>query len=763
MVERLGKSSYCGGTPISRLKNKLRKSIYVPPESVKKLQVTWNLKFTNVRKEQLYWRSVLRSQNSSFSAVIFSILFLFCMVRFLSGLIDNSEIVQLTGIADRPLNCLNCVDGLCSLPVNITYEAIELPRSLDSAYRVIPNYNISPMQASTWESDNICPDDEKYQYALEWIAGKNSSDPWMTQEIKRIQQSHGCDLLMTGVLDNRSVYNEDIIIIGIFLIILLMQVVRAIWDHRTGSSNHYNPWDSGFSYVEREQDKIRLRTRDNIQKLIQADQRHYFDISDSHASLEDDRSERIIIIQHNIKIFLCYTAYTVSVFMSTFSLRGSTRFSGGLLVNEECPDGEFDLNSASLYTKGVNTGEFDSIFTWSHHGFKYIMAISAIHFSGAVRFVTLLPISLLFAAISICVLLSFRMNAELRIALAVIPFMHVLFLIVVYQVEYTERLMWDIQRTMHKTTISQRKVCEDMLPKTALKAILKDSLDLAYRNDHVTFLFSDIVGFTNFSDKVDAGQVLRLLQSLFVHFDFMVSYYGLFKVCTIGDAYVTITQPTNALGRGKRNVTLEDIAGFVNILQFGYTMLKRVTDVKQTLKISSKSAEGSNNNGAAEMSGLAIRIGLHHGTCVGGIIGSGRIRYDIWGVDVLIGECMEQNGVPMELHVSQPWKTFYGQYPVTAILATMTIEDAMDYPMSKIGFQYNKESKLNIDKPNKDSPSQSKLNHESYKDDDEEVTIKGYLLTPSWEGMIEEQLKELNRATSESGDFASEETDEPIN
>jgi len=383
------------------------------------------------------------------------------------------------------------------------------------------------------------------------------------------------------------------------------------------------------------------------------------------------------------------------------------------------------------------------IFTWSQHGFKYILGITAIHFSGAVRFATLLPVSLFFVLVTLSMFCSIQLTAEGRVALFVLPLLHVVYLVVVYQVEYTERLMWDLQRNTHKTTINQRKVCEDMLPKTALKAILKDSLDLAYRNDHVTFLFSDIVGFTNFSDKVDAGQVLQLLQSLFVHFDFMVSYYGLFKVCTIGDAYVAITQPTNASGRKERIITLEDIQGFADILQFGYTMLKRVTDVKTTLKIkeskeklrrysfdrdSSSDEDSSDDTRRVDMTTLAMRIGLHHGTCVGGIIGSGRIRYDIWGVDVLIGECMEQNGDAMEIHVSENWRQFFTSYPVTTILNMNTIEDAGEFPMREITFEYKGVNRLKIDDCNLDLNGPKK---------DSVKEVKGYILKPSWTEMME--------------------------
>jgi len=721
-------------------------------DSKRKIQLSWNLKFINQRKEQLYWRSFVSSQSATFSTVIFSVLFLFVIERFLLSLIDDFHLIDKLIFEDRSLDCINCVAGTCKAEVNFPYSPVPLTRPLNSRFKVVPNYQIIPMQYSTFEKDNICPEDTKYDDAIKWLTGLNTEAATMlVSTVETIKESRGCSLLITGLFNNGD-YQEDITIFGIFLLILLIQVTSTVWGHSFESTNNnYNHWDSGYNYVEREQDKIRSKVRDqirvstSIRSSIHAENyyRNFYDISEANGiSDEVDAPRKLFNLKHAIKVFLCYTAYTISVLNPILSLHGSARFSGGLLNNSQCRDGEYDLNYAPLFVKGTNAGVHEAIFTWSQHGFKYVFGITAIHFSGAVRFATLLPVSLFFIIVTLSTFIfSVEKTAEGRVALFVLPLIHLVYLVVVYQVEYTERLMWDLQRNTTKTTINQRKVCEDMLPKATLKAILKDSLDLAYRNDHVTFLFSDIVGFTNFSDKVDAGQVLQLLQSLFVHFDFMVSYYGLFKVCTIGDAYVAITQPTNASGRKERNITLEDIQGFADILQFGYTMLKRVVDVKTTLKIKESKAKLQENNALGDSSLpsedlklvdlaiLAMRIGLHHGTCVGGIIGSGRIRYDIWGVDVLIGECMEQNGDAMEIHVSENWRQFFTSYPVTTVLNMNTIEDAGEFPMREITFEYKGVNRLKIDDLGNLDLNEPKK--DSVKD------VKGYILRPSWSEMME--------------------------
>lgn len=51
-----------------------------------------------------------------------------------------------------------------------------------------------------------------------------------------------------------------------------------------------------------------------------------------------------------------------------------------------------------------------------------------------------------------------------------------------------------------------------------------------------------------------------------------------------------------------------------------------------------------------------MRIGLHYGSCIGGVIGSGRLRYDVWGTDVYTANMIESNGVPGEVCVSEKFR-----------------------------------------------------------------------------------------------------------
>lgn len=61
--------------------------------------------------------------------------------------------------------------------------------------------------------------------------------------------------------------------------------------------------------------------------------------------------------------------------------------------------------------------------------------------------------------------------------------------------------------------------------------------------------------------------------------------------------------------------------------------------------------------------GLDMRIGLHHGSFVAGVIGTNRLRFDMWGEDVLLGNSVESNGLPGRISVSQSVKDLLEGWP----------------------------------------------------------------------------------------------------
>ncbi|XP_026190015.1 uncharacterized protein LOC34622156 [Cyclospora cayetanensis] len=210
-------------------------------------------------------------------------------------------------------------------------------------------------------------------------------------------------------------------------------------------------------------------------------------------------------------------------------------------------------------------------------------------------------------------------------------------LVSAYWKEYIDRLTFYVNEHAKTTEGRATQLLNDMLPKQVLEEFQQDKLRLAYTHDRMTFLFADICGFTSWAKNVDACEVVTMLQKLFAKFDRDSTKYKLYKLCTIGDAYVAVSEPVT-----EDNEDYDPVEGTGLVLTMAQSMITNILEVRERLSIPS----------------LNMRIGLHYGTCVGGVIGSGRLRYDLWGMDVLTGNMMESNGQPGKVNVSAVLRDF---------------------------------------------------------------------------------------------------------
>lgn len=187
-------------------------------------------------------------------------------------------------------------------------------------------------------------------------------------------------------------------------------------------------------------------------------------------------------------------------------------------------------------------------------------------------------------------------------ALFLIPLFIVSNLFAVLFKEYVERQSYTVNEDMQELEDRGRELLRDMLPKEVLVELQQDSLKLAYQHEKLTFIFADICGFTTWADTVDASVVVTVLQSLFSKFDRDSTRFGVFKVCTIGDAYVAISEPGSS--------AKDPASGAERVILMAQCMIRDIKIVRAKLGVPN----------------LNMRIGLHFGRCVGGVIGSGRLR-----------------------------------------------------------------------------------------------------------------------------------------
>jgi adenylate cyclase len=144
----------------------------------------------------------------------------------------------------------------------------------------------------------------------------------------------------------------------------------------------------------------------------------------------------------------------------------------------------------------------------------------------------------------------------------------------------------------------------------------------------VTVLFSDIQGFTKIAEEMNPEVLIDELDKFFFHFDSVVEKFGIEKIKTIGDAYMC------AGGIPEKNRT-NPVEVILAALEMKAYMTK--------LKLSSE-LEG--------MKFWDIRIGIHTGTVVAGVVGQKKLSYDIWGDTVNTASRMESSGEAGKINIS---------------------------------------------------------------------------------------------------------------
>jgi class 3 adenylate cyclase len=175
----------------------------------------------------------------------------------------------------------------------------------------------------------------------------------------------------------------------------------------------------------------------------------------------------------------------------------------------------------------------------------------------------------------------------------------------------------------------ERAKVERLLHNTLPAAIagrLKGGEDMiAEGYPEATVMFADLVGFTELSGRIPPEQLVSILNTVFGRFDDLAERHGIEKIKTIGDAYMV------ACGLPADNVNhLAATAGYALAM---LDELRRIND----------------EFGLA----LQLRIGMHSGYVVAGVIGHRKFSYDVWGDNVNIASRMESAGVPGKIQVTE--------------------------------------------------------------------------------------------------------------
>ncbi|XP_076458574.1 speract receptor-like [Babylonia areolata] len=180
------------------------------------------------------------------------------------------------------------------------------------------------------------------------------------------------------------------------------------------------------------------------------------------------------------------------------------------------------------------------------------------------------------------------------------------------------------------------ELLHEMLPRTVADQLMMGKRVEADTFDNVTIYFSDICGFTAMSSESTPMQVVDLLNDLYTLFDSTIEYYDVYKVETIGDAYMVVSglPKTNGIQHAGEIASLS-LHLLDSIRRF--TIRHRPQDT------------------------LKLRIGLHSGACVAGVVGLKMPRYCLFGDTVNTASRMESTGEPLKIHCSVDCKSLLDQ------------------------------------------------------------------------------------------------------
>jgi class 3 adenylate cyclase len=174
---------------------------------------------------------------------------------------------------------------------------------------------------------------------------------------------------------------------------------------------------------------------------------------------------------------------------------------------------------------------------------------------------------------------------------------------------------------------SSAALIHNVLPEPIADRLLAGEQTIAVDYPAVTVLFADIVGFTPMSARLRAREVIDLLGRLFVDFDRLAATCRVQKIKTIGDAYM-------AVGGLSPNDAGED-GHAVGVVRMALAM---------TEEVARHEVHGRS---------LELRIGVHSGPAVGGVIGTQRLAFDLWGDTVNVASRLQELAPPGRVLVSE--------------------------------------------------------------------------------------------------------------
>ncbi|XP_041481700.1 adenylate cyclase type 3-like isoform X1 [Lytechinus variegatus] len=302
--------------------------------------------------------------------------------------------------------------------------------------------------------------------------------------------------------------------------------------------------------------------------------------------------------------------------------------------------------------------------------------------------------------------------------------------------------------TIQEQAAQQEGLLLSVLPKHVADAMVMDigkkntgQFNRIYirRHENVSILFADIVGFTAMSSKMTAQELVKTLNALFANFDKLAEKNNQLRIKILGDCYYCIC-----------GVPEQRVDHAVCSVQMGLDMVVAIAAVRKSTQ-----------------SGVDMRVGIHTGAVLAGVMGQKRWQFDVWSTDVVLANNMESGGVPGRVHISQStYDCLNGEFDVEpgegdtrsdsikqAGIKTylIKINKNQNKPMSMAGLELNGHMEDDMDAPALESVPE---NYDKIKKDEmeKEHQFKEKGKTVSFEPEVEEreEQKDENQKLDEA-------------
>ena len=166
----------------------------------------------------------------------------------------------------------------------------------------------------------------------------------------------------------------------------------------------------------------------------------------------------------------------------------------------------------------------------------------------------------------------------------------------------------------------------NILPKNIANRLKSGESVIADKHNEVSILFADIVEFTPQTKNLNPTELVSVLNEIFSKFDDLSIKYGIEKIKTIGDNYFAVS-----------GLNQDSKESAKNLIDMAIEMIKTIKGINSNLEVME----------------LNIRIGIHSGPVVAGVIGKNKFAYDLWGSTVNMASRMESSGIKNKIQISE--------------------------------------------------------------------------------------------------------------